>query len=121
MYTGSVMKVADNSGARFVRIIKVLRKSSFSMAKVGDFLVASVIRINPSKKVKKGQILRVMVLRSAFALSRKDGHQLRFQRGAIVVVDKKGNPRSTKIHGPVPKELREAGYIRLVSLGSIAL
>lgn len=121
MYQGTVVKVADNSGARFVRIIKVLRKSPKSVGNLADHLIASVIRTNPKKKVKKGQIVRVMMIRSSKPLIREDGQQLKFQTSAVVVIDKNGTPRSTKIYGPTVRELRKKGLIRIISLSTIAI
>ncbi|RYX87176.1 50S ribosomal protein L14 [bacterium] len=121
MRQGTVVRVADNSGARYVRIIKVLRKSPKGYGIIGDQLIASVLHVNPKKKVKKGQIVRVMVIRSSFPILREDGQQLKFQSSAVVVVDKNGTPRSTKIYGPTVRELRKKGLIRLISLSTIAI
>ena len=121
MYQGTVVKIVDNSGARFVRVIKVLRKKPKSQGKIGDHLIASVIHINPKKKVKKGQLVRVMMIRSSFPLIRDDGQKIKFQESAAVIIDKNGTPRSTKIYGPTVRELRKKGLIRLISLASIAI
>lgn len=121
MSIGSVIPVADNSGARLVRVIKILRKQASSISRIGDFLIVSVIRVNPRKRMKKGIILKAMVIRSPITTKRKDSHRLRFQKGAVAIVDKDGHPRSTKIHGPVSKEIRELGFVRIISLGSLAL
>lgn len=123
MQVGTRSVVADNSGARRLKVIKVLRKSPLSRAKLKDPLVGSVLRINNRKKYKvfKGAISRAMVIRSADNYKRKSGEFFRFQKPGISVVSKKGVPRSTKIYGPVPKELREQGLLRIISLSSIAL
>jgi large subunit ribosomal protein L14 len=123
MKVGTVVRVADNSGACTMRIIKVLKKTPLSQAKVGDFVVGSVLRVHSRKKFKvnKGSICRAIVIRCADPFKRKDGQRLRFQYPAVIIATKKGIPRSTKIYGPVPKELRELGYIRLISLSTIAL
>jgi large subunit ribosomal protein L14 len=124
MRVGSVVRVADNSGVCFLRIIKVLRKKPLAEAKLSDVVIGSAIRIHQRKKFKlnKGTICRALVVRTAeTSQTRFDGHRIRFQYPAVVIITKKGLPRSTKIYGPVPKELRELGYIRVVSLSTIAL
>lgn len=123
MKSGSIVKIADNSGPTFVRIIKILKKSPHSQAKVGDFVVGSVLRLHDriKFKVKKGSIVRGLVIRCADPYKRKDGQHFRFQFPAVVIVTKSGLPRSTKIFGPVPKEIREMGLIRVISLSTLAL
>lgn len=123
MKVGTIVEVADNSGACYLRIIKVLRKSPLSQARLGDIVVGSVLRIHQRKKFKvnKGSLCRALVIRTADPLIRQDGQRLRFQYPAVVIVKKNGLPRSTKIYGPVPKELRELGHIRVLSLSTIAI
>jgi large subunit ribosomal protein L14 len=123
MRVGTVVKVADNSGPCFLRIIKILRNSPQNQAKTGDHVIGSVLRTHERKKFKvnKGSIVRAIVLRCADPFKRKDGQRLRFQYPAVTIITKSGLPRGTKIFGPIPKELRELGYIRIVSLSTIAL
>jgi len=123
MKVGTVVRVADNSGACFIRVIKVLQSSPLATAKIGNYVVGSVLRIHSRKKFKvsKGSIVRAICIRIADHASRKDGQKLKFQYPAVVIATRTGMPRSTKIYGPIPKELRELGYIRLVSLSTIAL
>jgi len=123
MKTGTVVKVADNSGPCFVRIIKILRSSPLVTARIGNHIVGSVMYTHQRKKFKvfKGSIVRGVCIRIADSTIRKDGQRLRFQTPAVVIASRNGIPRGTKIYGPIPKELRELGYIRLVSLSTIAL
>lgn len=123
MQIGTVVKIADNSGPVFARIIKVLKKSSKSHTVIGDIIIGSVLRTHERKKFKvsKGSIVRGMVIRCAENHRRKDLTRLRFQYPAVIVITKSGLPRATKIYGPIPKELRERGFIRIVSLSTIAL
>jgi large subunit ribosomal protein L14 len=123
MKNGTVVKVADNSGPCFIRIIKIFGKSSQGAAKIGNQVVASVLYTHQRKKftVNKGSIVRGICIRLADSLRRKDGLRLRFQFPAVIIATRKGMPRGTKIYGPIPKELREKGFIRLVSLATIAL
>lgn len=123
MQVGTVVKVADNSGVSLLRIIKILKKNPRSIGKLGDFVIGSALRVHNRKKFKvnKGSICRALVIRQAEYHTRKDGIKMRFQWPAVCIVTKKGLPRSTKIYGPVPKELREKGFIRIVSLSTIAL
>jgi large subunit ribosomal protein L14 len=123
MQTGSVVKVADNSGPCFLRVIKILRSHSLATAKIGDHVVGSVLYTHQRKKfkVEKGSLVRAICIRVSDSHRRADGQRLRFQNPSVVIVTKNGVPRGTKIYGPLPKELREQGYIRLVSLSTIAL
>jgi large subunit ribosomal protein L14 len=123
MRTGTIVKVADNSGPCFLRIIKILRSHPLATAKVGDHVVGSVLYTHQRLKFKvgKGSLVRAICIRVADQHRRSDGQRLRFQHPSVVVITKNGVPRGTKIFGPLPKELREQGYIRLISLGTIVL
>jgi large subunit ribosomal protein L14 len=123
MRPGTIVRVADNSGPCFLKIIKILRSSPLASAKIGDYVVGSVLHIHQRKKFKvsKGSMVRAVCIRIATAIKRKDGQYLKFQEPSVVIVTRNGMPRGTKIYGPVPKELREQGFIRLVSLSTIAL
>jgi len=126
MTVGSIVRVADNSGARFLRVLKILKKGQRATAKTGDFIIGSVSQTYTTYtkekfKVSKGKIVRAIVIRCPEYFARKDGQMLRFQKSAVVLMSRKGIPRGTKVYGPMPKELRESGYIRLISLGSLSL
>ncbi|RYE05331.1 MAG: 50S ribosomal protein L14 [Rickettsiaceae bacterium] len=121
MNNNQIVRVADNSGARFMKIIKILRKSPRGQAALGDIVIGSVQKINPAKRVKKGQILRAMLIRSAKFVDRFDGQYFRFQSSAVVIIDKNCNPKSTKIHGPTSREIRKLGFIRIISLSTLAI
>lgn len=123
MRNGSVIKVADNSGPCFIRIIKIFGTGSLGSAKIGSHVVGSVLYTHQRKKFKvfKGSLVRAICIRLADSMKRKDGQRLRFQNSSVIIATRTGLPRGTKIFGPIPKELREKGYIRLVSLATIAL
>lgn len=123
MKIGTHALVSDNSGVSILKIIKVLRKPANSVAGIGDFVIGSAVRIHMRQKfkVKKGQICRALVIRTAEAVRTKDGRRVKFQYPAVVIVTKKGNPKGTKIHGPVSIKIREMGYINVVSLATIAI
>lgn len=113
----SILKVADNSGAKFVRCFRVLGGSRKRYAGIGDIVIASVQSIEPKlrKQVKKKDIVRVLVVRQRNSLRRPDGSSLRFDENAVVLVDKK-EPRATRIFGPIPREIKEKGYDTIASL-----
>lgn len=111
----SILKVADNSGAKFVRCFRVLGGSKKRYAFVGDIIVASVRSAEPRKTVKKKDKVRALVVRSRKSLRRKDGSYVRFDDNAVVLIDKK-EPRATRIFGPIPREIKEKGYDTIVSL-----
>lgn len=111
----TMLDVADNSGARRVMAITVLGQQR-KVARVGDVIRASVKEASPNGNVKKGDVVSVVVVRTRSALRRADGSYLRFDRNAGVVIDDNGNPRGTRIFGPVARELRESNYMRIVSL-----
>ncbi len=123
MKVGTLVIVSDNSGVSVLRIIKIIRKSPKAVAKIGDFVIGSAIRINNRKKfkVKKGQIVRALVIRTCESVKYKDGRRLKFQFPAVAIVSRKGNPKGTKIHGPVSLRLREMGFINIISLSSVAI
>lgn len=121
MNNNQVVRVSDNSGARFMKIIKILRKPPTGQASLGDVVVGSIQKINPAKRVRKGQILRAMLIRAAKNTSRFDGQYFKFQSSAVVIIDKNCNPKSTKIHGPTSREIRKFGYIRIISLSTLAI
>ena len=110
------LSVADNSGARRVECIKVLGGSKRKYASVGDVIVVSVKDAIPRGRVKKGEILRAVVVRTAKEIRRLDGSAIRFDRNAAVLINKQGEPIGTRIFGPVTRELRAKQYMKIVSL-----
>lgn len=113
----SILKVADNSGAKSVRCFRVLGGTRKRYARIGDIIVASVQSAEPRKPIKKKDIVRAVVVRSRAATRRKDGGYVRFDQNAVVILDgQKKDPRATRIFGPIPRELKEKGYDRIVSL-----
>lgn len=112
----SILKVADNSGAKVVRCFRVLGGSKRRYAGVGDIVVASVQSAEPRKSVKKKDVVKVLVVRSKNALRRPDGSYVRFDENAVVLIDAKKEPVATRIFGPLPRELKEKGYEKLMTM-----
>lgn len=112
----SRLKVADNSGAREVLCIRVLGGSKRRYARVGDVIVATVKDALPGANVKKGEVVKAVVVRTAKESRRADGTYIRFDDNACVVIDDNRQPRGTRIFGPVGRELRDAKFMRIVSL-----
>ncbi len=112
----TVLQVADNSGAKRVKCIKVLGGSKRRYASVGDVIVVAVKEAMPGGKVKKGEVQRAVVVRTAKEFRRADGSSIRFDENAAVLLDKKNEPMGTRIFGPVTRELRGKGYMKIVSL-----
>ena len=110
------LKVADNSGAKVVQCIKVLGGSKRKYARVGDVIVVAVKEAIPASNVKKGTVQKAVVVRTAKEFGRKDGSYIRFSDNAAVVINDNGEPRGTRIFGPVARELRDKGFMRIVSL-----
>ena len=110
------LNVADNSGAKEVMCIKVLGGSKRRYATVGDVIVASVKKALPSGKVKKGQVVKAVVVRTKKELHREDGALIRFDDNAAVILDSKREPIGTRIFGPVGREIRYANFMKIVSL-----
>ena len=110
------LDVADNSGARRVQCIKVLGGSKRKYATVGDVIVVSIKEAAPRGRVKKGDVLRAIVVRTAQGIKRKDGSLIRFDRSAAVIVNKQNEPIGTRIFGPVPRELRAKNHMKIISL-----
>ena len=108
--------VADNSGARRVQCIKVLGGSKRRYASVGYVVVVSVKEAIPRGRVKKGEVLRAVVVRTAKDIRRSDGSAIRFDKNAAVLIDKQGEPIGTRIFGPVTRELRAKRYMKIISL-----
>ncbi len=112
----SRLKVADNSGAREVMCIQVLGGTRRRYARVGDIIVASVKQAQPGAAVKKGDVVRAVVVRTAKTYGRRDGSYIRFDENAAVLLSDKQNPRGSRIFGPVARELRERQFMKIVSL-----
>jgi large subunit ribosomal protein L14 len=110
------LKVADNTGAREVMCIKVLGGSRRRYAGVGDIIIVSVKEASPGGSVKKKQVLRAVVVRTSKGYGRPDGSIIRFDDNAAVILDQEKNPKGTRIFGPVARELRDRGFMRIVSL-----
>ena len=111
----SQLQVADNTGARSAKMIGVIGKRTRT-ARIGDIITAHVRESIPTAAVKKGSVVRAVVVRTAAPIRRPDGSTLRFDNNAIVLIDKDGNPRGTRIFGPVARELREKNYMKIISL-----
>jgi len=114
--TETVLDVADNSGARRVTCIKVLGGSKRRYARVGDVIVVAVQDAMPGGKVKRGQVTKAVVVRTAKEFRRADGSSIRFDQNAAVLLTNQGEPVGTRIFGPVTRELRGKGYMKIISL-----
>jgi len=112
----SRLKVADNSGARQVLCIRVLGGTRRRYARVGDVIIASVKEATPNAPVKKGDVVRCVVVRTKKEVRRADGSYIKFDENAAVVIDQQNNPRGTRIFGPVARELRDKKFMKIVSL-----
>ena len=110
------LDVADNSGARRLQCIKVLGGSKRKYATIGDVIVVSVKEAIPRGRVKKGDVLQAIVVRTSQAIKRKDGSLIRFDKNAAVIVNKQSEPIGTRIFGPVPRELRAKNHMKIISL-----
>ena len=114
----TTLDVADNSGAKLVRCIKVLGGSKRRFAGLGDIIVVSVQKANPGSPVKKGEVVRGVIVRCRQATRRSDGSYVRFDKNAIVLIDGDGNPRGSRIFGAVARELRSRNFMKIISLAS---
>lgn len=110
------LKVADNSGAKLVKCFKVPGGSKRRYASVGDEIVCSVREAEPGAPVKKGEVVKAVIVRTKRYVKRQDGSWLRFDTNSCVLIDDKGNPRGTRIFGPVAREVRDRGYVKISSL-----
>ena len=114
--TQSRLSVADNSGAKEIMCIKVLGGAGRRYARIGDIIVASVKDAIPKGKVKKGEIIQAVIVRTASSIYRKDGSVIRFDRNAAVIINKQGEPIGTRVFGPVTRELRSRNMMKIISL-----
>lgn len=113
----SIVRVADNTGAKIVRVFKVLGGTKRRYARLGDLVVVSVQEAEPKKAVKKKEICRAVVVRQRKSHRRSDGSYIRFDENAVVLVDStSGEPRGSRIFGPIPREIAERGYQKIASL-----
>lgn len=110
------LEVADNSGAKRVKCFKVLGGSKRRYAHVGDVVVASVQDVTPDGSIKKGDVVKVVIVRTKSYIKRSDGTKLRFDTNSCVLIDDKNNPRGTRIFGPVAREVRERDFLKISSL-----
>lgn len=115
------LEVADNSGAKKVQCIKVLGGSKRRTANIGDVIVVSVKEAIPRGRVKKGTVHQAVIVRTAHGLNRQSGEKIRFDSNAVVLINKNGEPIGTRIFGPVTRELRGKGYMKIISLASEVL
>ena len=110
------LKVADNTGAKEIKCIRVLGGSKRKYGNIGDVIVASVRKATPGGQVKKGEVVRAVIVRSAKGVRRADGTYVRFDENAAVLIREDSNPRGTRIFGPVARELRDKDYMKILSL-----
>ena len=112
----SYLKVADNTGAKEIKCIRVLGGSKRKFGNIGDVIVASVRKAQPGGTVKKGEVVKAVIVRSAKGVRRADGTYVRFDENAAVLIKDDKNPRGTRIFGPVARELRDKDYMKILSL-----
>lgn len=112
----SYLKVADNTGAKEIKCIRVLGGSTRKYGNIGDIIVASVRKAAPGGTVKKGEVVRAVIVRSAKGVRRADGTYVRFDENAAVLIKDDNNPRGTRIFGPVARELRDKDFMKILSL-----
>ena len=112
----SYLKVADNTGAKEIKTIRVLGGSKRKFGNIGDVVVASVRKTAPGGQVKKGEVVKAVIVRSAKGVRRADGSYVRFDDNAAVLIKEDKNPRGTRIFGPVARELRDKDYMKILSL-----
>ena len=112
----SYLKVADNTGAKEIKCIRVLGGSKRKYGNIGDVIVASVRKVQPGGQVKKGEVVRAVIVRSAKGVRRADGTYVRFDENAAVLIREDKNPRGTRIFGPVARELRDKEFMKILSL-----
>jgi large subunit ribosomal protein L14 len=110
------LDVADNTGAKRVKCFKVLKGSKRRYAKVGDIIVCSVKEADPKSAIKKGEVVKAVIVRTKNYVRRNDGSFLRFFDNSCVIIDDKLNPKGTRIFGPVAREVREGGFVKITSL-----
>jgi len=112
----SRLVVADNTGAKEISLITVLRVGKRGTATVGDKIVATVKKAAPNSAIPKGTVVKAVIVRTKYPVKREDGSLIRFSDNAAVIIDDEGNPKGTRVFGPVSRELRKKGYLKIVSL-----
>jgi len=112
----TILDVADNTGAKKASCIGVIGRSGRSYADIGDIITCNIKESTPDAAVKKGEVVKAVVVRTAASIKRSDGSYLKFDRNAVVIIDAQNNPRGTRIFGPVARELREHNFLKIVSL-----
>lgn len=115
IYSRTKLDVADNSGAKKISFISVIGRKNKDHADIGDVITGNVKEATPNAPIKKGEVVRAVVVRTHYPIKRKDGLVIRFDRNACVVIDKQGNPRATRVFGPVARELRDR-FSKILSL-----
>ncbi|MBE7075134.1 MAG: 50S ribosomal protein L14 [Clostridiales bacterium] len=110
------LKVADNTGAKVIMCIRVLGGSFRRSGNIGDVIIASVKSAIPGGSVKKGDVIKAVIVRTAKGMQRPDGSHIRFDDNAAVIIDEQGQPKGTRIFGPIARELRDKGYMKIISL-----
>ena len=110
------LKVADNTGAKVIMCIRVLGGSFRRSGNIGDVIIASVKSAIPGGNVKKGDVIKAVIVRTAKGLQRPDGSSIKFDDNAAVIIDEQGQPKGTRIFGPIARELRDKGYMKIISL-----
>ncbi|MDP3052872.1 MAG: 50S ribosomal protein L14 [bacterium] len=112
----TILKTADNSGAKIIRCFRILGGTGRRYARIGDIIIASVQTAEPRKAVKKKEIVRAVVVRQRQPLRRPDGSYVRFDENAAVLIDDKNEPRGTRVFGPIPQELKEKGFEKIITM-----
>ncbi|BCX16142.1 MAG: 50S ribosomal protein L14 [Candidatus Parcubacteria bacterium] len=112
----SILKVADNSGAKIIRCFRILGGTRRRYAQIGDIIVASVQVAEPRKPIAKKDKVKAVIVRQRKAFRRKDGSYIRFDENAAVIIDNKKEPRATRIFGPIPREIREKGFEKIFTM-----
>ncbi len=112
----TILKVADNSGAKKIMVIRPVGGGTGLVATIGDVVTASVKEAEPDGKVKKGEVVRAVIVRTKKEIRRKDGSYIRFDDNAAVIIDRQGEPIGTRVFGPVARELRERKFMKIISL-----
>ena len=112
----TILDIADNTGAKRASCIGVLNRSGKRCAEIGDIITANIKEAIPDGVVKKGEVVKAVVVRTKNSIRRADGSYLRFDRNAIVIIDAQNNPRGTRIFGPVARELRDKNFMKIISL-----
>jgi len=114
----TTLDVADNTGAKRVQCFKVLGGTKRRTARIGDIIIGSVKKAIPTSSIKKGTIVRAVIVRTRYDIRRRDGSRLRFDRNALVIIDKDNNPIGTRIFGAVARELRQRNFMKIISLAN---